>query len=49
MHTLWYQRPASTWNETLPIGNGRLGDMVFGGIEHERLQHRENNERKEPL
>ncbi|HEV7992208.1 MAG TPA: glycoside hydrolase family 95 protein [Gemmatimonadaceae bacterium] len=36
--TLWYQRPASQWVEALPIGNGRLGAMVFGGIERERLQ-----------
>jgi len=36
--TLWYRAPASTWNEALPIGNGRLGAMVFGGVEHEHLQ-----------
>ena len=30
--------PAATWNEALPIGNGRLGAMVFGGIADERLQ-----------
>lgn len=35
---LWYKQPASGWNEALPIGNGRLGAMVFGGIENERLQ-----------
>ncbi|MDO5977491.1 glycoside hydrolase family 95 protein [Flavivirga spongiicola] len=35
---LWYNRPASNWNEALPIGNGRLGAMVFGGITTERLQ-----------
>jgi len=34
--TLWYESPASQWVETLPVGNGRLGAMVFGGIEHER-------------
>jgi alpha-L-fucosidase 2 len=27
---LWYNNPASNWNEALPIGNGRLGAMVFG-------------------
>ncbi|MGC8761264.1 MAG: glycoside hydrolase family 95 protein [Bryobacteraceae bacterium] len=35
---LWYRRPASQWDEALPVGNGRLGAMVFGGIELERLQ-----------
>ena len=35
---LWYKRPAAQWVEALPIGNGRLGAMVFGGIERERLQ-----------
>ncbi len=36
--TLWYDEPASSWNEALPVGNGRLGAMVFGGIERERIQ-----------
>ena len=36
--TLWYRTPAATWNEALPVGNGRLGAMVFGGVEHEHLQ-----------
>jgi alpha-L-fucosidase 2 len=35
---LWYARPAANWNEALPIGNGRLGAMVFGGPAQERLQ-----------
>ncbi|MCC2545960.1 glycoside hydrolase family 95 protein [Hymenobacter sp. BT175] len=35
---LWYDRPAANWNEALPIGNGRLGAMVFGGPAQERLQ-----------
>jgi len=35
---LWYARAATNWNEALPLGNGRLGAMVFGGIAHERLQ-----------
>ncbi len=35
---LWYRQPASQWDEALPVGNGRLGAMVFGGIELERLQ-----------
>ncbi|MCB0127727.1 MAG: glycoside hydrolase N-terminal domain-containing protein, partial [Caldilineaceae bacterium] len=35
---LWYTKPASQWVEALPLGNGRLGAMVFGGIAHERFQ-----------
>jgi alpha-L-fucosidase 2 len=40
--TLWYRRPAEQWVEALPVGNGRLGAMVFGGIERERLQLNED-------
>ncbi|MFD8382972.1 glycoside hydrolase N-terminal domain-containing protein [Streptomyces sp. NPDC059679] len=40
--TLWYPRPASEWLEALPIGNGRLGAMVFGGTDTERLQLNED-------
>ncbi|MGO4420306.1 glycoside hydrolase N-terminal domain-containing protein, partial [Streptomyces sp. MCAF7] len=39
---LWYPRPASEWLEALPIGNGRLGAMVFGGTDAERLQLNED-------
>jgi alpha-L-fucosidase 2 len=35
---LWYDKPASMWLEALPIGNGNLGAMVFGGTTEERLQ-----------
>ena len=35
---LWYRQPAVRWVEALPLGNGRLGAMVFGGIVQERLQ-----------
>jgi alpha-L-fucosidase 2 len=35
---LSYRQPAKQWTEAMPIGNGRLGAMVFGGIEDERLQ-----------
>ena len=35
---LWYPRAAARWVEALPIGNGRLGAMVFGGVNRERLQ-----------
>ena len=37
-HLLWYDRPAATWTEALPIGNSRLGAMVFGTPATERLQ-----------
>jgi alpha-L-fucosidase 2 len=40
--TLWYGRPAGQWTEALPVGNGRLGAMVFCGVEKERLQLNEN-------
>ncbi len=36
-NTLWYRREASEWNEALPLGNGRLGAMVYGGALTERL------------
>ena len=36
--TLWYDDPAGEWTEALPVGNGRLGAMVFGGPGSERLQ-----------
>ncbi|SDL65481.1 alpha-L-fucosidase 2 [Pedobacter sp. ok626] len=36
--SIWFRQPAATWNEALPVGNGRLGAMVFGGISTERLQ-----------
>ena len=36
--SLWYRQPAIKWSEALPIGNGRLGAMVFGGLGQERLQ-----------
>lgn len=35
---LWYRRPAANWDEALPIGNGRFGAMVFGGVDSERIQ-----------
>jgi alpha-L-fucosidase 2 len=35
---LWYQQPAEQWTEALPVGNGRLGAMIFGGVARERLQ-----------
>jgi alpha-L-fucosidase 2 len=35
---LWYNQPARNWNEALPLGNGRLGAMVFGRVEEELIQ-----------
>jgi alpha-L-fucosidase 2 len=40
--TLWYAKPATQWVEAVPIGNGRLGAMVFGRVERERLQINED-------
>ena len=34
---LWYRQPAQVWTDALPVGNGRLGAMVFGGVTQERL------------
>ncbi|MDP8243968.1 MAG: glycoside hydrolase family 95 protein [Candidatus Hinthialibacter antarcticus] len=39
---LWYEQPAKEWVEALPVGNGRLGAMVFGGVEQERIQFNED-------
>ncbi len=39
---LWYTRPATVWTEALPVGNGRLGAMVFGGVARERIQLNED-------
>jgi hypothetical protein len=38
---LWYTKPASKWVEALPVGNGRIGAMIFGGIENDRIQFNE--------
>jgi alpha-L-fucosidase 2 len=40
--TLWYKQPAAEWVEALPVGNGRLGAMVFGGIATEQIQLNED-------
>lgn len=39
---LWYKQPARNWNEALPVGNGRLGVMVFGKVNEELLQLNES-------
>jgi len=41
-YSLWYKQPADNWNEALPIGNGRLGAMIFGGYKEEHIQFNEN-------
>jgi alpha-L-fucosidase 2 len=40
---IWFTRPAEQWDNALPVGNGRLGAMVFGGIETERIQLNEES------
>ena len=40
--TLWYKSPAKVWEEALPVGNGRLGAMIFGDPQKERIQFNEN-------
>jgi alpha-L-fucosidase 2 len=39
---LWYRQPAAAWTEALPVGNGRLGAMVFGGAQSELIQLNED-------
>jgi alpha-L-fucosidase 2 len=41
-HVLFYTHPAREWNQALPLGNGRLGAMVFGNVNSERIQLNEN-------
>ena len=40
--TLWYRKPATQFEEATPIGNGRLGAMIYGGLEQERLSLNED-------
>lgn len=40
-YKLWYNKPAGKWTDALPIGNGRLGAMVFGGLGEDRIQFNE--------
>lgn len=40
---LWYKKPATSWNEALPIGNGRLGAMVYGKVKSEHIQLNEDS------
>ncbi|KAJ5419194.1 uncharacterized protein N7487_002744 [Penicillium crustosum] len=43
MSELWYQQPAEDWNSALPVGNGRLGAMVYGRTDTEMLQLNEDS------
>src|SRR5689334_1147793 len=38
---LWYDKPSAKWTDALPIGNGRLGAMIFGGVDTDRIQFNE--------
>ena len=40
---LWYRQPAEEWTDALPVGNGRLGAMVFGRVKQERIQLNEDS------
>ena len=42
-NTLWYSQPADKWLQALPIGNGSLGGMVFGGVQKEQIQFNESS------
>lgn len=42
-HRIWFDQPAADWNVALPVGNGHLGAMMFGGLETERLQLNESS------
>lgn len=42
-HEIWFNKPASTWLEALPLGNGTMGAMVFGELGKERIQFNENS------
>jgi alpha-L-fucosidase 2 len=42
-YVLWYDKPAREWTEALPVGNGRLGGMIFGDPSVERLQVNEES------
>ncbi len=40
--TIWFNKPATEWNDALPVGNGKLGAMIFGGTEMEHLELNES-------
>jgi alpha-L-fucosidase 2 len=41
--TLWFDKPASSFHQSLPLGNGRIGAMIFGGVGEERIVLNENS------
>ncbi len=41
--SLWYRQPAQKWTDALPIGNGNLGAMLFGGVNEDRVQFNESS------
>jgi len=43
LDTIWHRQPATRWNEAFPFGNGRLGGMMFGKVENERIQLNEDS------
>lgn len=43
MNQLWYSQPATYWDEALPVGNGRVGGMVYGGVHKEKIQLNEES------
>lgn len=42
-HVLWYESPAEVWDHALPVGNGRMGAMIFGDPKNERIQLNEDS------
>jgi alpha-L-fucosidase 2 len=42
-NVLWYRQPGEKWEQTLPLGNGRLGAAVFGGVDTERVIYNEDS------
>src|ERR1035437_3440099 len=45
--TLWYNQPAVLWTDALPVGNGQMGAMIFGGAVHERIQFNQHTRSEE--
>ena len=43
MNTIWYKSPAEKWEDALAVGNGRLGAMVYGNIQHEVIDLNEES------
>jgi alpha-L-fucosidase 2 len=41
--TIWHRQPAKNWNEATPVGNGRLGAMIFGNVTRDRIQLNEDS------